>query len=186
MPEDQVRADIRHEFGHLVVAKVLGFQTGEVQLGPTEARAEIWLRPTLKSVQGVADYARRRVKVLYAGAGAQALNKHGEVEPNQVEQLLRTTSNTDHAKIRELLRIISAIEHPDAVADEERGRVTTSLDTELRLQTGEQVEKHSALILALTEFFMERKEPGRVSFTLSAADIDAFPGVEELMGSVGR
>ena len=181
MPEDRVRADIRHEFGHLVVAKVLGFQTGGVGLGPTEARAEIFLRPSFRSVADVADYARRRVKVLYAGAGAQALNK-GEVDGGQAEQLLRTTSSNDHAKIRELLRIISAIEHPNAVADDDRGRVTTSLDTELRLETGELVEKHSVLVLGLTEFFVERKEPAKISFTLSAAEIDAFPGVKELHG----
>ena len=174
MPEDRVRADIRHEFGHLVVAKVLGFQTGGVGLGPTEARAEIFLRPSFRSVADVADYARRRVKVLYAGAGAQALNK-GEVDGGQAEQLLRTTSSNDHAKIRELLRT-------NAVADDDRGRVTTSLDTELRLETGELVEKHSVLVLGLTEFFVERKEPAKISFTLSAAEIDAFPGVKELHG----
>jgi hypothetical protein len=156
MPEDRVRADIRHEFGHLVAAKVLGFQTGGVELGPTEARAQIWLRPTLKSVGDVADYARRRAKVLYAGAGAQTLNKQDKVDGDQVEQLLKTTSSNDHAKIRELLRIISAIEHPDAVADAERELVTTCLDTKLRLETGELVEKHSGLIVALTEFFIER------------------------------
>ena len=91
----------------------------------------------------------------------------------------KTSKNSnDHAKVRELLRIIGAIEHPDAISDEERGQVTTSLDTDLRLQTGALVEKHSALICALTEFFMERKGPANVSFTLSAAEIDGFPGVK--------
>lgn len=178
-PGGELTATIRHEFGHLVVAKFLGFSTGCVALAPTEARAKIVLRPTFKCLTDVADYARRRVQVLYAGAGAQALSSDGIIDPEGVEQLLKTTSVNDHAKIRELLRIISAIEQPDAVDGDERTKATTALDTELRLKTGDLVENHSALIVALTNFFIQQMGT-KVAFTLPAKDIDAFPGVERL------
>jgi hypothetical protein len=32
-------SDIRHEFGHLVAAKLLGFSTGSIELTPAEACA---------------------------------------------------------------------------------------------------------------------------------------------------
>jgi hypothetical protein len=131
-------------------------------------------------LRDIADYARKRVQVLYAGAAAQALGDDSIIDPAGVEQLLKTTSRNDHAKIRELLRIISAIEHPGAVDDEERKRVTTAVDTELRLKTGELVENYSALIVALTNFFIKQMGAGRIAFTLPAKDIDEFPGVDKL------
>ena len=67
----QLTGTIRHEFGHLVVAKLLGFSTGGVELELAEARAQIHLRPTFKCLSDVADYGRRRIQVLDAGAGAR-------------------------------------------------------------------------------------------------------------------
>jgi hypothetical protein len=171
---------IRHEFGHLVVPKLLGFSTGSVELELAEARAQIELRPTFKCLRDVADYGRRRVQVLYAGAGAEALGDDGIIDPDGVERLLKTTSSNDHAKIRELLRITSAIEHPEAVDDDERRKVTTAIDTELRLKTGELVENHSALIVDLTNFFIKQMGARRTAYSLLAKDIDEFPGVDKL------
>ena len=82
---------VRHEFGHLVAAKLLGFSTGGIELIAVEARAQIGLRPTFNCLTDVAEYARRRVQVLYA-AGAQALGDDGIIDPGGVEQLLKTTS----------------------------------------------------------------------------------------------
>lgn len=178
--ERQLLDDIRHEFGHLVVAKLLGFSTGSIEVTAADARTQIQLRPHFKSLMDVADYARRRVQVLYAGAGAQALSDDGIINPQGVEQLLETTSLNDHAKIRELLRIISAIEHPDDVDDDERTKLTTAVDTELRLKTGALIENHSDLIVALTDFYIEQMGTGRTAFTLATKDIDEFPGVDKL------
>jgi hypothetical protein len=179
MQNEMLRATIRHEFGHLVVAKSLGFSTGRIEITQSVACAQIILRPTFADLLDVADYSRRRVQVLYAGAGAQALDATGIIDADIAERLLQTTSMNDHAKIRELLRIISAIECPDAVADDDRGQVTTKLDTELRGKTGALVEKRASLIFAMTEFCLAQTTKAGLPFTLLAKQIDSFPGVNE-------
>jgi hypothetical protein len=180
-----IEDDIRHEFGHVVVAKILRFETGAVSLLPTKAKAEIHLRPRLGSLADVSDYLRNRIQVLYGGAGAQALGRDGIVNPVVAEGLLDTTAMNDHAKIRELLRIVSAVEHPDANDDKARCRETTALDNELRAKTGALIERHSELIFGLTEFFISQMGSASPPFTLPATVICGFPGVQNLASLAG-
>jgi hypothetical protein len=171
--------DVRHEFGHLVVAKALRFETGSIEILPDQAKAHIMLKPNLKSMDDVAQYGRKRIQVLYGGAGAQALDASGIVDGNRAKLLLGTTAINDHAKIRELLRIVSAIEHPEAESYDDRGRVTTTIDTDLRLKTGALIESNSKLIVALTKFLLTRMGL-TIPFTLPAKEIDEFPGISQL------
>lgn len=58
---------LRHEAGHLIVAKLLGFETGGIALAELQAHAEISLTPNLADIPGAIDYIKRRMTVLYAG-----------------------------------------------------------------------------------------------------------------------
>jgi hypothetical protein len=68
-------ATIRHECGHLIIARSLGFSTGGIKLSPTEAGASIDLLLSLKSLDEVLEFIERRVQVLYAGSLAESLNQ---------------------------------------------------------------------------------------------------------------
>jgi hypothetical protein len=187
---DELIQTIRHEFGHLVVAKALKFATGGVTLDRNHASAEIFLRPMFAGLSDVAEYAKRRIQVLYAGAGAQAL-RNGAIDSEWAGRLLDTTSANDFAKIRELLRIASAVQHPNDVDDTKRGELTTSVDNMLRSETGALVETHSALIAELTAHFISRleakfKETGKIPqpFILPATEINQFPGIVAVFGKL--
>ena len=54
--------------------------------------------------------------------------------------------------------------------DDERVNVATSVDTQLRLKTGELVENNSALIVALTNFFIKQMGAGGIPFILPAEE----------------
>ena len=63
-----VTTTIRHECGHLVVARSLGFPTGGIHLSAAEAGASIDLLLSLKTMDEVLEFIERRVQVLYAGS----------------------------------------------------------------------------------------------------------------------
>jgi hypothetical protein len=182
----KLRAMVRHEFGHVVAAKLLGFTTGSVTVTVVdgqldEGRSEITLTPIFKDLKAVAEYAQRRIQVLYAGTGAEAFDGK-ETDGIRAEELLKTTAKNDHAKIRELLRIVAAIRHPGVIDYQKLGELTTMVDTGLRLKSGDIVEQHGGLIVDLTEFFIKqmKKRSLGATFTLPSAEIDSFPGVASL------
>src|ERR1700692_462715 len=73
LPYADTRDYVRHECGHIVVGKVLGFGTGGiiVKLNSAGASSEQYFScPTIGSVS---DHLMRRIQVLFAGAVAQTL-----------------------------------------------------------------------------------------------------------------
>jgi hypothetical protein len=75
IPLAQTTTVARHESGHLIVARSLGFPTGDIVLTTTEGGSEIDLYPSLPSLDDVKDFIEARIKVLYAGALAESLVK---------------------------------------------------------------------------------------------------------------
>ena len=110
----RARLDIlRHEAGHLVVAKLLGFETGFIQFGIYDAGAEITLAAHFTELPAIVAYIKRRVTVLYAGVLAEALNGN-RVDTEQARQdLTGAAGANDFAKIRELLTVLAGIEGAD-------------------------------------------------------------------------
>jgi hypothetical protein len=65
---------LRHEAGHMVMAKVLGFDTGILTYSPACAGAQIVLDLPLPDIPTLVNFIERRTMVLYAGSMAEALN----------------------------------------------------------------------------------------------------------------
>jgi hypothetical protein len=106
----------RHEAGHYVVARCLGFSPGEIRLKITGAHViypdhpGVWLRQhegscfvnldeVLQTTEAVRDWLDRRIQALLAGALAQSLGEEG---PNGVlaAQFLETNAAGDHKIIQ--------------------------------------------------------------------------------------
>jgi hypothetical protein len=179
----QIVSSVRHEFGHLVIAKVVGFSTGDIKLKTSQAGAQVDLLPTFSTLANVQDYCERRIKVLYAGPCAEALNG-GRVDLNAGRRLLMTTSANDHAKIRELTRIICGVTCPSIKDVAEFAHQLKEIDNALAEETVRMVEQDASLIKNLTVFFMKKldEEERRlghqpIEFIMPRDAIDAFPGV---------
>jgi hypothetical protein len=118
MPRAQTTADyVRHECGHLVIARHLGFPTGCIRLTAKDASAQITLVPSIETLDDLKRFIEKRVQVLYAGAMAQSLRGR-KGDNDDANEFLRTTANQDYAKARELVRLHTGVERTNATEDE--------------------------------------------------------------------
>lgn len=172
---EDLRPSIRHEFGHIAVAKAHGFKTVGVLLMDDEAGAESNLCLSLPTLEDVKTHLRRRIQVLYAGSLAQSLNSAGKVDTAVCCKFLKQSARDDFRKIGELSRMLVGIEHP-GLSPEDFQKQLTSAEHELSLEAATLVESKVKLIWQLTNFFIGRwDEAGRSSdFRVSAEEIDRF------------
>src|SRR6201995_3461370 len=118
-----VTSTIRHECGHLVVARSLGFSTGGIHLSPVEAGASIDLLLSLKTIDEVLEFIERRVQVLYAGSLAESLNRT-KIQNDVANKLLMSTAANDFAKVRELVRMWVGLKHPEVTESKFQDKLT--------------------------------------------------------------
>ncbi|QDF37472.1 hypothetical protein FJN17_07760 [Bradyrhizobium symbiodeficiens] len=165
---------LRHEAGHLVIGKLLGFETGEIALDDQEARAGISLTPNLPDVPAAVGYVKRRVTVLYAGVLAECL-RAGKVDEQLAAELLsaRGTASNDHAKVRELLRVLAGFlgcaDNPDIVQD---------LANQMHDHARALVEKYATEIHRVSTELSQLMKAGD---TLTKEQVDDLPAVRVIM-----
>lgn len=176
---------VRHECGHLVAAKVLGFETGEISLTASNAHAEVILKPELPDLAAVKDFIRRRVQILYAGALAQSLT-HDKSSPETANELLESTASQDYAKARELVRVLVGIEHA-TLPFEAFEKELRDTDEALYVAAKNIVEARASTIHAITEAFVaaKRKAKNPQKFVFDKDAIKALPQIEELQQQDG-
>ncbi|MET0776169.1 MAG: peptidase M41 [Pseudomonas mandelii] len=113
-----------HEMGHYVVARALGFETGDVSLTVTmdlrhQAGASITLARSISSIEAMKEHLDARMMVLFAGAMAQSLaSKHSSgkrIDKSKAAAILKGElgAEQDYAKIRELRHLLRNITYPD-------------------------------------------------------------------------
>ncbi|MGF6224507.1 peptidase M41 [Pseudomonas frederiksbergensis] len=126
-----------HEMGHYVVARALGFETGDVSLKVTmdlrhQAGASIILTRSISSIEEMKEHLESRLIVLFAGAMSQTLPaKHSARK--LVDKLKATAilngelgAEQDYAKVRELRHLLRNISYPDTDAASSE-RITAEL-----------------------------------------------------------
>jgi hypothetical protein len=86
---EPMRRWIRHECGHLISAKALGFTTHEIRIGPGEAAASLDLLPSLRTMQEAAQFCEARIQILFAGVLAESLHD-GDVDYTKAVNLLES------------------------------------------------------------------------------------------------
>jgi hypothetical protein len=178
---DAARAYARHEFGHWVVARALGFDVGEVtltaHLGHTPGGgSRIDLDHCFADIGEASSFLRNRIQVLHAGCVAQSLVGGQTQQP--IYDAARTTNGVDdYAKVRELTRILRGCT-VGSKADSyvEAQAQITKIDSDLIAATVAIVEKHAALIEALATNLVGRLAYFGEAVTMSKAEIEAIPG----------
>lgn len=97
---------VRHEFGHYISAKSLGFIVTEVSLNEKTAHCAIDLIPVIGDIKSLRLYLEKRIQVLLSGSCAEAFdntNFNGE----KYCKLLDTTAKNDFSKMSEILRVLA-------------------------------------------------------------------------------
>ena len=115
----------RHECGHYIAARALGFETGALSvelLYPNGHRggALITLPHPLRSIVEACSYLERRIQILYAGVLAESL-KDGKINEEKAREYVSTGGSEDFAKVKELTHLLRNFRYCDEpVAEAQR------------------------------------------------------------------
>lgn len=158
-----------HEMGHYVVARALGFETGDVTLKVTmglthHGGASITLTRSISSIDAMKEHLAARMMVLFAGAMAQTLPpKHSpekRVDKSKAAAILNGEfgAEQDHAKIRELRYLLRNITYPgtDPASSNSIIAELTEINDRLWLRTQQIVEQLADTITGLAGLLVER------------------------------
>lgn len=169
----------RHEFGHHVVARIVGFKTGKVSAGkPLMAgpggQAEIYLVRPLYTVPDVIEYSRSRIKVSLAGVGAETL-ENGKVNQERAAVFLTNGGGKDdYTKAREHLQLLRNLLHPGSTVDEAAAEINALWD-ELSDEAVAIVEREHVLIEGLAAELAAKGATPLEPATFTAEELDAHP-----------
>ena len=174
MAGEQTVDFVRHECGHLVVARALEFETGVINLKGEQAEAEITLQPAIRNTDDLKRFIERRVPVLYAGALAQSMTGR-KTDPKIANEYLKKTANQDYAKAKELVRLHTGVERPDA-GEEDVKKKLEETNERLYVKAQKLVEKRATQIIGLSLAFMQAYGDVRrpTEFTFSKEQIDQW------------
>lgn len=174
-----------HEAGHYIVGTILRFKQEDMAINIINAREHsaktgILLGEGLDSLENVVEYCERRIKVLYAGAIAEA--KYTNTLTNiGIEQILTTGGGkSDFDKIKELLRFLRGIKHPLTTAIEETDAQFLELANEMINATIEIVEENYDTILSLGRELANLVKTNGKEYTLKRKIIEDVPSYKEL------
>lgn len=178
----------RHEAGHYVAARVLGFKTGAIEFtmldltGAHRASADIFLACPLHDTPSIGDYLERRITVLYAGVWAESL-QNGELDPEIAEQSLTSGGGVhDHQKARELIQLLRNIRFPEAKSEEEINAGLATIYEELWMRAADIVKADHEMVEGLgcrvVSLATELGEP----VGLSEAQLESLPAIKKRFG----
>ncbi|MGF6398173.1 hypothetical protein ABH905_001839 [Pseudomonas frederiksbergensis] len=158
-----------HEMGHYVVARALGFETGDVTLKVTmglthHGGASITLTRSISSIDGMKEHLEARIMVLFAGSMAQTLpakqSPEKRVDKSKAAAILKGEfgAEQDHAKIRELRYLLRNIAYPDTDPASSDSIITelTDINDRLWLRTQKIVEELADTITGLAGVLVDR------------------------------
>lgn len=107
---------IRHELGHWIVARELGFKIGDIKLNifnnGHNGSSKIFPEPFIDTIDELEKYLINRICVLYAGVISQLIFLDEKLRTAEKSAyLLNTYAADDHGKIMELIFILRAVRY---------------------------------------------------------------------------
>lgn len=180
----------KHEAGHYVAGRVLGFRSDGFAVTFRDAYGEdysgtagIFLNAHLPTVESIAGYAERRVQVLFAGAFAESLGMGtGRVHAERAVEYLQKGGAHDFAKAREQMQLLLSLRH--GRLDDERGSdsLIQAINDELWEKAGLLVEEEHKSIEGIAMNLAQRVKDIGVAYRMEEADINALPGIQKRFG----
>ena len=118
---------IRHELGHWLAAKKLGFCVGDIGITIHEnfsgfgyaGTANILPCHKIDDIEDLKNYLRNRIAILFSGVLSQVMIKdEAEISSRLVEKLLASDGADDNSKIIELTHILRGVLYSDNMSSE--------------------------------------------------------------------
>lgn len=177
----------RHEYGHYIAARVLGFRTGNVTFrltsenGDHVGTSEVMVQMPLIETTALIDYIERRVVVLFSGVMAETPFSD-DIGGEYVEEVLsQGGGESDSAKITELVELHLNLTATDAMEATTRRSARSILMKRLRRRSEDIVRAEYSLIAALAA-----EHTGRMTevtrgwaWGFAAEDLDAMAPIKD-------
>jgi len=180
----------KHEAGHYIAGRVLGFRSDGFAVTFSDPSGEsysgtagIFLNANLPTVESIADYAERRVQVLFAGVFAESLRQGtGRVDAEKAADYLQKGGASDFGKAREQMQLLLSLRH--GRLDDERGSdsLIQAINDELWLKARLLVEEEHEFIEGIAMNLAQRVKDIGVEYRMEEADISALPRIRERFG----
>lgn len=187
----RARQVAQHEMAHYVVARAVGFRTGDVSIKITghsghHGAATIFLAQPVGSLEDVASFLERRVLVLCAGALGETLSASHVPERGvngaEAVKIIRggMGAEQDHAKAREAISLLRNIQNPGTCGEDEIQAQLDEIDQRLWSRATELVELFESTIAGVAGALLERLEFVDIAATFSADYLEDIPAIKEI------
>jgi hypothetical protein len=175
----------RHEAGHFVVAKVLGFETEDIKFkannfSQNNGNCAINLNQSILNIDDLLKYCEKRVMVLYAGAIAQSL-QNGIPNNDILQNIFKTNAISDCDKIREHIFIIRNIKYSATVEESEIQQELDIIDDELFKKTIPIVIDNNDIIKSLANQLLIRIKKYGDESILKKGILENMPMIKEII-----
>ncbi|WP_423066054.1 hypothetical protein [Devosia sp. CN2-171] len=166
----------QHEFGHNIVGRAVGFDTGDVSAeisGSTGGTAAVITNRAVTSIAEVESFCEDRIKVLYAGVLAETL-KAGVLNQTAAIKLTQDTGRGDHMMVTQLCNLLRNIRyHSEPIAEAEKKMKAD----EIRLwnESAQMVTKYAPVIQSMAQELYERRSVHGKQAIMTKAELDAHP-----------
>lgn len=173
---------IRHELGHWVVARSLGFDVGGITiriLGGShgslghQGSAQLFPMPALSTLEDVLQYTEDRIAILYAGVATQAMFEK-DIDAAGIETMMATDGMGDRSNIQELLHIARAIAHPVTRTSGNELEQTKEILERCWVRANEILEAHRTRISGMANRLRKQVVACDVEYAFTAAELDEW------------
>lgn len=175
----------RHEVGHNLVARLLGFQAGDLSAeisGLSGGASAIDTSRPLRSIADIEKFCEERVMVLYAGVQAETL-VNGSVDNDAAVRLAHDTGKNDHMMVQQLCNILRNIRYPDLPIDQAEKRMQDD-ENQLWARTTVLVEQHATIISDLAQEVCDRRAIHGKPAIFTEAELNAHPLVQQALNLI--
>lgn len=183
----------RHEAGHLIAAKEMGFTTHKMEAAIYSKNGhralsviELWT-PHMVNIPSTIEYITKRLIVLYAGVIAESLDKDGNYDGNHAENEWHNGgAMDDYSKIRELTQLLRNLRFPDTVDIEKIDGQLKEIGDDLCAKTGELMLCKKELLCDLSDAFVKKFKDYGIKFDLTKDEMLNIKTFREAYPSIGR
>lgn len=195
MPQLSIRdrqralAVARHECGHYIAARVLGFEPGKLavtMLHPYGHRgvSEQTLHQNVETKEQVLDFLERRAQVLCAGVIAEATSSAGVYDNDAAVKLMREGggADQDYGKYREIIYLMRNISFGDTTDDAEIEEQLNEIEKTIWSKASELVQAEHQYIEGLAQRLVSEVKQFNVKAELSRDEIANLPALVRRFG----
>jgi hypothetical protein len=197
--KERARTLAQHEMGHYVLARVMGFGTGEVTLeligdNGHKGGSAIFLDQPTNDIEALANYLKRRIIVLFAGVLAETLSPRHDTRNRGVNQSKASEifhspflgAVQDNARVSEALMLLRNVQSRTPCSEQEVDREMTEIGNLMWARAISLVEQFEDVIVGVaTRLTQDLQVVGPVwsqtiSASLSEEDLADMPNLQML------